>query len=242
MNLFEKFFQAKLRPEDHQELAEKRQDPKFEAEFQSYQRAFRAIQHQGEAELKARLQAKEKNRYSKSDKQHIRQLARRVLQIAAVLLVTLLATLLWHRTTTPNNYLTEYFSPALNTALPSLRGNMNQNIDTPFQQALMAYNQRDYQKAIEYFQHIDADSLQETATFYQANAHLALANSHAAIPLLQKLTTTNNYFQYQSRWYLALAYLDEGDIQSARVLLKALGTESGSYQAEADRILLSLPE
>lgn len=242
MNLFEKYFQGKLRPEEHQELAEKRQDPNFEAEFQSYQRAFRAIQHQGEAELKARLQAKEKNRNDKPAKQHIRQLARRVLQIAAVLFVTLLATLLWNRKTTTNDYLTDYFSPALNTALPSLRGNTNPNIDTPFQQALMAYNQRDYQKAIEYFQHTNADSLQETATFYQANAHLALANSQAAIPLLQKLTNTNNNFQYQSRWYLALAYLDKGNIQSAKTLLQALSMEPGSYQAEADRILASLKE
>jgi hypothetical protein len=240
MNLFEKYFQGKLRPEEQQELAEKRQDPNFEAEFQSYQQAFRAIQQQGETALKARLQAKERQLSGHPTKHQTRQLARRILQIAAVLLVSLLTITLWNRTHSEKDYLSDYFTPAFNTTLPNLRGNSGQDIAPPLQAALNAYNQKDYTTAILHFQKIQADSLQDIVHFYQANAHLALANSAEAIPLLQKLITDDNYYRYQSHWYLALAYLDQGRVSLAKDLLEPLRGQTGSYQKKASQILSSL--
>ncbi|HKK77435.1 MAG TPA: tetratricopeptide repeat protein [Saprospiraceae bacterium] len=240
MNAFEKYFQGKLPPEEQEELAKKRQDPAFEAEFQSYQRAFRAIQYQGEKELKAHLQIKEKSLNGGRSRQQTRRLARRVLQIAAILVLSLLAVLLWPRQPSAERYLSTYFTPALNTALPNLRGEPAPDMGSPLQNALTAYNQKDYRAAIEQFQLIDRDSLQDIAHFYQANAHLALENSGPAIPLLQGLVQKENNYQYQSRWYLALAYLENGQTASAKALLEQLRLEQGSYQREAARILLEL--
>lgn len=241
MNLFEKYFQGTLRPEEHQELAKNRRDPAFEAEFQSYQSAFRAIRHQGERELKVRLQAKEASLPKRHSKNQIRQLARRVLQVAAVVFIALLTILLWNRLKPTNDYLTTYFSPALNTTSPKLRGNPEQTAHTPLKKAFIAYNNQDYQTAIEHFQRIPADSsLQTIAHFYQANALLALESSSDAIALLRPLAVQESSYQYQSQWYLALAYLDNDQIAPAKTLLEQLRTQEGSYRQKATDILSAL--
>ena len=84
-----------------------------------------------------------------------------------------------------------------------------------------------------------ADGWQDAVAFYQANALLALDSSGVAIPLLQPLVDQESAYRYQSQWYLALAYLDAGQLVAARDLLALVREQDGVYQQQAKEILKS---
>lgn len=240
MNLFENYFLGKLSAEDQQILAEKRKDPSFEAEFLAQQKIFRAIRYQGAKELKAQLRRKEENLMKSRSRQGVRRAARRILQLAAVLFLSLTVYLVWTNSSSSPDYLSDYFTPALNTALANLRGDQRPGIDTPLENALQAYNQKDFQTAIEQFHRIDQDTTLEVALFYEANAQLTLDNSSAAIPLLQTLLQKETDYHYQSLWLLSLAYLSDKQPVAARSLLEEVAQLPGPYQNDASQIQLQL--
>jgi len=238
MKLFEQYFLGTLSPEDQQELALGRQNPDFENEFQSYQQAFQLIQQHGVLELKQRLQARERALYGSVRRRRIRQ----ALSIAALFLFVCLAVVRWAGPTGSKDYLSDYFSPAMNTLMPSFRGVGEQGVDSPLTAGFQAYDQQAYQAAVTYFARSHADGWQDAIAFYQANALLALDSSGVAIPLLQPLVDQESAYRYQSQWYLALAYLDAGQLVAARDLLVLVREQDGVYQQQAEAILQKLDD
>lgn len=238
MKLFEQYFLGTLLPEEQRELALGRQNPDFEREFQSYQLAFQLVQQQGVLELKQRLQARERALYGNVRRRRIRQ----VLSVAALFLFVCLAVVRWSGPAGSKDYLGDYFSPAMNTSMPSLRGATEQGVDSPLAAGFQAYDQQAYQTAVTYFARSQADGWQDVIAFYQANALLALDSSRAAIPFLQSLVDKESAYQYQSQWYLALAYLDVGQLVAARDLLVLVREQDGVYQKQAEAILQKLDD
>lgn len=62
-----------------------------------------------------------------------------------------------------------------------------------------------------------------TFQFYKANIHLSSMDATSAIPIFQKILTSENpNFIEQTRWYLALAHLQNDDKENAKVLLQEI--------------------
>lgn len=237
--LIEKFLRGRLSPEEKKLLAQKRKQPDFEEALQNYQQVMKAVQYQGESEMKARLQQFEQNlQPATSPGLQIRQLIRWSISVAAIFALSLFTFFFWPKAQENSNYLSEYFQPALNTYQPAVRGNMDMSGSTTLSQALQAYDLQQYPEAITLFDNLVETS--STSLFYQANALLANDQSEMAIPILETLIQQNNDYTYQSRWYLALAYLDGKAPLNARSLLQELAQQPGSKQKIAEQILGSL--
>ncbi|MBR9920357.1 MAG: tetratricopeptide repeat protein [Bacteroidetes bacterium] len=108
-------------------------------------------------------------------------------------------------------------------------------------QAVSAYENQQFDQAAQAFA-----SLQEIAPnedpfqFYYCLSVLASGQPDKAIPGLELLSEdSNSLFQEQSRWYLALAYLKNGQLEQAKSSLAQI--ETGAYRsAEAARLLRKL--
>lgn len=237
IELIEKLFRGKLSPEETKLLNQKRQDPNFESDLKGYEKAFKAIQLQGELDLKNRLQQKERALYGKP---RSIPLFWRALSVAAVLALCLTTFLFWPKGPETQNYLAEYFQPALNTVNPATRGNTTNNSSDAQTLALQAYNLQNYPEAIVLFKKMESQEVNESTQFYLANALLATGQSEAAIPLLNELNQQNGRYAYQSKWYLALAYLDRDQVQKARPLLQQIANQNGAKQELATQLLDAL--
>ncbi len=109
------------------------------------------------------------------------------------------------------------------------------------QMAVAAYEQEDFAQAALHFKQLQDESPGIIAfQFYHAVSALALKNTTVAIPLLENIRQQPQHlFIEQSQWYLALAYLQQGEKEKARTALQAI-KENGYQYAEAQKLLKAL--
>lgn len=158
---------------------------------------------------------------------------RKVLAVAASLLVLILVyqALMPSTSTPPATLFAENFTPykmVLNERSAQTEASATPNLA----EAITAYEQKDFTKAAQIFQTLSPPTTEKIAfLFYQAQAEIALGNASTAIPLLEKIVATKDHlFVEQSRWYLGLAYLQDGQSSAAQEVLA--GIEEGAYGYE----------
>jgi len=112
----------------------------------------------------------------------------------------------------------------------------------PYEQGQNAYAAGDYRMAIEWLSQVGEGHPQaHAADLLEANAWLERDKPEKAVPLLEGLKALGpGPFYDQSRWYLALAYLAQGNEDPAIALLEALVMENGPYRARALELLSDL--
>ena len=105
-------------------------------------------------------------------------------------------------------------------------------------EAMLHYINEQFEEARDDFQTlsgIEPDNI--SYQFYTAQAALSIQRAAEAIPILQRLLELEEHpFQEQSRWYLALAYLQEGELEKSQAELKTL--QEGQFKYEAAQALL----
>lgn len=107
--------------------------------------------------------------------------------------------------------------------------------------ATNAYTEEDYATAATLFTGLTADTtLAYLAHFYTGASLLAQQPPRArdAINALESTLTQDSDYLPAARWYLALAYLEAGDIAMARRLLEAIVAER-AYQHEGAATILA---
>lgn len=124
---------------------------------------------------------------------------------------------------------------------------LNQRSSTPdmgettklLNQAVSAYEQKDFQTAAKLFQELQNQSPDAGAfLLYASISDLSLGNTDQAITNLEKIIAADApLFVEQGRWYLALAYLQKGDLAKAKTQLQDIS--SGSFQYDAAQKILS---
>ena len=115
------------------------------------------------------------------------------------------------------------------------------NTDSLLNEAISAYDQSDFTTAIQQFQIVQRlDKTQSVYTFYEGISLLGLQNAKAAIPILEKIKDDKDpKWREQSQWYLALAYLQNNEIDKAKDLLQDI--QNGQFQyAKAQDLLEQL--
>ncbi len=92
--------------------------------------------------------------------------------------------------------------------------------------AFTAYSNKDFAKAVSYFN----ESTGVKALFYKGLCYLYLGDYQLAITTLEDTELIGSRFEEQSRWYVALAYIEVGNKAKARDVLNKIITFDGHYK------------
>ena len=163
--------------------------------------------------------------------------------LLAASIILLIGVGFWWNTTsslTTKQLYAQNFEPYRNIVQPVVRGSSS---NTFKYKAFVAYENKEYNKAIDLFNLVE-NSNEEGIQFYKAMSYLSLNKSAKAIALLTPITTLNKKarFSEMANWYLALAYLNNGENKKAmdNFSLIANNSEDVFKKEEAKRMVKSL--
>ncbi|MEM6345561.1 MAG: hypothetical protein AAF927_16835 [Bacteroidota bacterium] len=111
---------------------------------------------------------------------------------------------------------------------------------TLVQEALLAYNQKDYDTVVNTLADLDENDPQYLlGRLYRANAYIALKQPAPAIEILQEIyALEQSAISEITAWYLALAYLQADDAPNAQTILQGIAKDEASvYRERAQEIL-----
>lgn len=170
------------------------------------------------------------------------QRMRPFLAVAAILLLVVGAYFVLFNQPTPEQLFAKHFTPYDNTL--TVRGvDDTTAIAHAETDAMKYYENQDFGRAALTFDQLiqlnPAD--QTTYRFYAGIARLANQQPKESIQYLQPVADSDNPYQEQAQWYIALAYLKDNDHQSAKKLLGKIANQSvHDRKKEAQQILKSL--
>lgn len=241
IELINKYFENSLTPQEQillKDLLTKDEAFKKEFVFQKDVKSVIAVDQR--ENLKSTLQGFEKN-FENYDPPF--KLPKLWLVAASVILLISLGFWFVKDTYYPSNekIYTENFEPYRNIIHPVVRG---QEINTIEYKAFVAYENREFHKAINLFNSSE-NSEAVYSKFYKAMCYLEINKSSEAINLLLPIATSSNEMNNlneKSNWYLALAYLKNGERQKAisQFSLIANHPENSFKKEEARKILEAL--
>ena len=120
------------------------------------------------------------------------------------------------------------------------RSENNQDVENSrLQQALILYNNNEYNKAIELFNiEIQSNNKNTIVNFLTAICYIELEEIDKAISQLERLTNEENtLFDETIKWYLSLCYIKIEDKDKADMVLNTLGSYDNFYSEKANQIL-----
>lgn len=128
-----------------------------------------------------------------------------------------------------------YYNPEEAITIVRSGGNTE---DVTLKEAMMAYQDKNYEDAIELFSKEPQNNL---AKFYMGLSYMETGNSEKAIELFNKLIAhQENLFVEQAEWYLGLSYLKIDEYDKAKELLTKIANSDNIYQNDAKKILKNL--
>ncbi len=114
----------------------------------------------------------------------------------------------------------EYFYPYPNIAYPLTRSAKSDS-NLVIVSAFHNYEMGRYDIAIDKFNKLEPDQISDLVIFYKSMAQMSNGHIHPAIKSLTDMTNFS-VFEYQKKWYLALAYVSLDEYQKAIILLESL--------------------
>jgi|GEM_PF-1747362 len=113
----------------------------------------------------------------------------------------------------------------------------------PLAQAMQEYQQRDYAQALPILERLLGEgSAEDTTLFFKGNASLALDQTPDAISSFRQIVADPTHpFYREAQWYLALAHLQDGATDEAKVQLQSFVSDtSHPHHQEATELLKKL--
>ena len=155
--------------------------------------------------------------------------------VAASIFFLLVAGLsIWNqRTFTPQELVVQNFSPYPNTFVKEVRGEKG----SLKLEAFKAYDRKDYEQAISYFEQYVNDSTDAVSTFFLGNAYLATNNYKEAITTFRTYLMKYEAFSEEAHWYLVLAYIGANQIEQANEFLNANQEDLGIHYDRATEMM-----
>lgn len=135
----------------------------------------------------------------------------------------------------------EYFK-ALDGPDPVFRGERDLT-NAKKQAATIAYDAKDFDLAIRHYKELLAEKPQDPKyTLFLGLAYMSLGEYEAAITLYNSYVPGGVTYDEDIEWYLSLAHLKNGQINSARPILEKLAQSQNSYyKISASEIVARLP-
>ncbi len=161
-------------------------------------------------------------------------LNRRILSIAASVLILILLGASWYANRQFSNDSLVASNFELKTPTSNLRGENND--ETDFNNDVMkAYSNKDFHKAAELLASIPPSPIYNKAQFHLGNLYLKLNNPSRAIVVFQNLLKKNDpRYQEEVQWLLCLAHLKNNDVkQTTQTLESILQNQEHSFYSNA---------
>lgn len=158
---------------------------------------------------------------------------------AAVVVLLISSVFLLRQGPSPSDVGEAAFSPYMD--MLSYKGSPALGEDSLILAAMYAYNTQAYEAAISTFdQVLAANPTQVPARFYQAQSYLAVNKPLPALAILEQLPPDGPLAE-ASQWYIAIAWLMQGNSSNARPLLQSMADDPGhGFQLKAERLLEQL--
>jgi len=237
--LIERYLEGSLSSDELEQFEQlKANDPNFRKEVAFHLGLEKAISEENRMEFKNKLKGFEKSSPLKKGSTKSWWAA------AAVLLLAASSYFLWLQGTPSNEKLfAQNFEPYRNIEQPIVRGDQGQSSGSETDlktAAFMAYESGDFKEAISLFSELFTTKNESYALFYGANAHLAEGHSVKGIALLTQYLENPGRLKDKAQWYLALAYLKEGNLSEVRERLQKIIDAKGYGHPQATKILKRL--
>lgn len=166
--------------------------------------------------------------------------------ILITIVALLLAYLLWQTQRKPSaeRIYATYFQPYDNVIISTVRQGQNSTIPPQVIEAFQSYEAGNYSAALTAFNQLNEEQQTLNYQFYKALTLMALDDTTTAIPIFENLIKdTDTQFREHVQWYLALAYLQEGNIeQTTNTLNVLLNSNPVIFKDKALELLQDLGE
>jgi len=213
-SLIVKFFENALSEEERQAFdALMTSDENFRKEVALRQELQEVITLDDRETLKQELQALEQPKTSKKPW---------LLPVAASVVILLGVSSFWffgNQAQSTEDLFNSHFEPYRNVVQPIERGDSSAS---PRVNAFKAYEQGNYTEALNGFNELIKTDNDPTIKFYKANTLLKTGNTEKAIVLLESNMKQTDSLAEKHHWYLALAYIKNGNLEAAKTQLNLL--------------------
>ncbi|RMG75930.1 MAG: hypothetical protein D6722_00215 [Bacteroidetes bacterium] len=216
------------------------QDPDFREEWDLRLDLHQAFLAEGRAQVLAEFRALEAAHFPSAKVVSMAWLRRPAVWAAAAV-VLLLAVFSLIRFTgqavEPEALYAAHFQPYPNTVvvIPRDQGTLSD----PLAQAMDAYQRADYPTAIAMLDTLSGAAERPDLQFYRSLSLLATGRTAEAIPAFEALVEAPTHaFSRESRWYLALAFLRNAQVDQARPLLRDLAAQDDNPNQAGARAIL----
>jgi len=155
--------------------------------------------------------------------------------VASVFLVGIVSVLYLGKDQPNEKLFAEYYQTYPNIA-SSVRGELTEG---KLQDALQQYDAGDFKATLSLLQEIlVAEPDNAAANFYAGVSYLKIEKADRAVASLQKVLALNDSkFSEPAEWYLALAFLQQNDLEKTRAALEAIAGKDHLYQEQAVKLL-----
>jgi tetratricopeptide (TPR) repeat protein len=224
-----KHFSGETSPKEEDDILKQlNQDPGFKNEYEEYRELIQGIKYSGFKEDFQKIKLLE----SKADVADIksRSIPKTFWSIAAGISILIVGSVLLLISGNKNERLfREYFE-----VYPVIGENITRS-NEDVQAGFRYYQQGQYGLAISEFEMLDQED--PFIQYYLGNAYLAIGNSDKAIDSFKSITGEDFDLVVQTKWYLSLAYLLQGDLDQAKALLREISEGNTSYSPKASKLL-----
>jgi len=229
--LIERYLANDLSPEELSSFESRlKSDKSFEQEVENQRLTHKA------SDVFAQIKTKEKVKESydavlKTEKNNRRTL----LRIAVAIVILIIAGFGFF---IPANYSNQALADANFESYPDRITTMGITPGDQLSEAMKAYNENKFEKAIELFSKIPQPFLQQDLINLYTGISLMETNQfESATTIFQQLIDSESTQSDVARWYLALSYLQSSDIENAKSLLNQIVEQDGFQSKNAAKLL-----
>jgi tetratricopeptide (TPR) repeat protein len=211
---------------------EMRNNPSFAEAVEKHRNAHSLVQHYAIGQLK--------NKVKRIQTENVKAKATTIpwMRIAASLLIVVIAGGYFF---IRNEYRADQLFEDSFTAYPNQFSVMGSAENNFFTEGLQHYDSHEYEEAIASFSKIPSENeFAVPSRLYLGISYLALNQPAPSISTFEKLIEKGTTYSDAARWYLALAYLKNGDELKARNLLDDIVRIKGFQSQQAERLLQKL--
>ena len=241
IDIIDKYFSNSLSPKEESEFDDLlHNDEEFKSEVAFVEDVQKVIYKNQRNDLKKVLQNFEQ------DKPAIKlfNISKKWLVAASILIIVSLGSIFVKNSfyPSPEKLYVQHYEPYRNIVLPVERGVNSNSIE---HSAFVAYENGNYHKAINLFNSAPSNN-ERYILFYKSMCYMSLNKTDDAISLLKAITASDNginseiNFNELANWYLALAYLNTGQVGEANKQFSLIANDNlPVYKKEESRKILN---
>ncbi len=117
-----------------------------------------------------------------------------------------------------------------------------ENQEGTIQKGLSSYEHKEYEQAIQHFNSaLESDPENYMIQYYLASCYLHKSYIKESIELYKNIILQgDNFYVQDARWYIALAYLKQGNLKESKTHLIKLNEADSNFKSEAEQLLTKL--